>query len=371
MNILHINSYFATSGLFKHLYDRQKAQQLNIEVYVPMSYQFDTNKIAANGDYTTVQRNHHIWERYIFYMKHYHILSQLKKTYDMNNFDLIHAHSLFSNGWLAYQLYRTYQIPYVVAVRSSDVRTFFGKLPLLRPVGINILKNASQIVFISQNTYNETFERYIPKKYNALFKQKSQVISNGIDPFWFDERFEKKTKLSNNPIQLISVAKTLPEKRLVPLAEMVTRYNETHEQQLQCHIVGPNWNQTIVNQLLQFKDVIYHESMDKHTLLEMYRKMDIFALLSRKETFGLVYPEAMSQSLPVIYSKNEGFDSYFPNHSVGVSVDKNSQAEFDDAIQFIIEHYEQLSKTAYQSIERFDWDEVTQQYDQIYREVVK
>lgn len=38
---------------------------------------------------------------------------------------------------------------------------------------------------------------------------------------------------------------------------------------------------------------------------------------SHKETFGLVYAEAMSQGLPIIYTKNQGFDGQFPDGYVG------------------------------------------------------
>ena len=47
MKVLHINSYFSTSGLFKHLYDRQLNAGLEIDVYVPISHQFPEERIAA------------------------------------------------------------------------------------------------------------------------------------------------------------------------------------------------------------------------------------------------------------------------------------------------------------------------------------
>ncbi|MBF1138813.1 MAG: glycosyltransferase, partial [[Eubacterium] sulci] len=36
-------------------------------------------------------------------------------------------------------------------------------------------------------------------------------------------------------------------------------------------------------------------------LIEEYRKADIFALLSKTESFGIVYAEAISQGLPILY----------------------------------------------------------------------
>ena len=41
---------------------------------------------------------------------------------------------------------------------------------------------------------------------------------------------------------------------------------------------------------------------------------------SYTESFGLVYAEAMSQKLPVIYSKGQGFDGQFEEGLVGYHV---------------------------------------------------
>jgi glycosyltransferase involved in cell wall biosynthesis len=60
--------------------------------------------------------------------------------------------------------------------------------------------------------------------------------------------------------------------------------------------------------------------MPKEKLLNNYRNSDIFIMPSYNETFGLVYIEAMSQGLPIIYTQNEGVDGYFKEGSVGYSV---------------------------------------------------
>lgn len=369
MNILHINSYFSTSGLFKHLYDRQQAAGLDIKVYVPISYQYPEERIAASGDYTTVHRNHNQFDRYLFHLKHYKILKDLKQTYHSEQFDLIHAHSLFSNGWLAYQLWKETKTPYVVAVRSADIRTFFDKMPWLKAMGLKILKHASKIFFISRNNFNEVLTRHIPANMKEEIKAKTLVISNGIDPFWIHNCYTDKKYAIHQPLQIVSVGKTIMEKRFVQLAEMVKAYDENIAP-AHLNIVGPTWNQKIVDQLKTFEQVTYHGPMNKEQLKSFYRKMDIFALLSSPETFGLVYPEAMSQALPVIYTENEGFDSFFDNYYIGVSVNKTDELGFMKALDYIKQHYAQLSKNAVQNATQFNWDEVNQAYLTIYHEII-
>lgn len=368
MKVLHINSYFSTSGLFNQLYNRQIQSGIDIDVYVPISYEYPEERLATSGDYTTVHRTFHQFDRYIFHLKHNKILKDLLSTYDFNEFDILHAHSLFSNGWIARQIHKRYNIPYVVAVRNADVRTFFQRMPWLRNMGLDILKNASKIVFISKNTYHEVYNNYIPQSLVNSFQAKTDIIANGIDDFWLNNRYYRQNHSLSQPLRIISVGKVYAGKRFEALAEMVNEYNHIHPTEL--HIVGPAWNQRITERLKQTPNVIYHGSKSKEELLQMYREMDIFALLSSPETFGLVYPEAMSQGLPVIYTKNEGFDSFFDNHLIGVSVEKTDTRGFTKALDYIIKHYSRVSHNATASIDAFNWQVVSKKYLDIYQELL-
>ncbi|MBF6978497.1 glycosyltransferase [Aerococcaceae bacterium zg-BR22] len=368
MKILHINSYYSTSGLFKQLYDRQLADKYDIQVYVPISHEYPSDRIAATGDYTIVSRNHHRLERYVFHLKHHHILKDLKQKYGQQSFDLVHAHSLFSNGWLAYQYAKKTGTPYVVAVRSTDIRTFFEKMPWLKTMGLKILKHAAKIIFISQNNYDEVFNNHIPIFMKEELMVKAQIIRNGIDSFWLENIYDERPIGYHHPIRMVAVGKAIPEKRFLQLADMVKSYND-NIRPIELHIVGPAWNPKIVEQLNKHPMVQYHGPKSKEALLTFYRQMDIFALLSYPETFGLVYPEAMSQGLPVIYSKNEGFDSFFHNYQVGVSVEKTDELAFTKAIDFILKNYATLSQQARIGATRFNWDTIHQEYKVVYDEI--
>ena len=52
---------------------------------------------------------------------------------------------------------------------------------------------------------------------------------------------------------------------------------------------------------------------NKSELLGIYRSSSIFIMPSTGETFGLVYIEALSQSLPVIYTKGDGVYGFLEN----------------------------------------------------------
>ncbi len=370
MKILHINSYYSTSGLFSNLYNRQVKDNMDIDVYVPISKEFPKDRLASQGDYVMNARVFNQIERFIFPLKHRNILNHLQSSFNFNDYDLIHAHSLFSNGWLARKLSEQYHIPYVVAVRNADIRTFFQKMPWMRPSGLKTLLQAQKIVFISRNSYNEVFEHYIPRKYQDLLRAKTVVLPNGIDDFWHQNMNVNKDYQLHEPLKVVSTGKIMGLKRFIQLSQMVAFYNQ-HFHPMELHIIGPNWNKKITETLKKSPVVTYHGAKNKEEILELYRQMDIFALLSSPETFGLVYVEAMSQGLPVIYTKGEGFDSFFENYSIGVSVDKDDREGFYRAIDYIRQNYNTLVSQGMQQVSQFNWDDIHSYYKTIYTNILK
>src|SRR5699024_6489413 len=101
------------------------------------------------------------YDKLLFHLKHYKIKEDFFNQYTIENYDILHAHSLFSNGYIAYAAYKKYKVPYIVAVRSTDINIFFNKMLHLRKMGLNILLNAYRIIFLSESHKEECLKRYI------------------------------------------------------------------------------------------------------------------------------------------------------------------------------------------------------------------
>lgn len=369
MKVLHINSYYATTALYTQLYDRQVQSGINIDVFVPIAKQFPETELKAKGNYTQIVRAFNQYDRFWFPLKHHKILSYALKQYHIHRYDLIHAHSLFSNGWVARHLSRKGNRPYVVAVRSADVKTFFEKMPWMRRTGVAILRSATKIIFISKSHYQEVFEKYIPAKFEEELKAKSLVIPNGIDQSWLDTGQELPSKKAHKPIRVVSTGQLIRRKRMVPLAEMSAQYSENISP-LELHIIGEAKDASIERALKRYPHVAYHGKLNPEQMRRLYLEMDIFALLSGRETFGLVYAEAMSQGLPVIYTQGQGFDNFFDNRTIGVSVEKSDQIGFNQAIDYIIDNYHAMSELAKKEAQQFNWDKINDQYINLYQAII-
>lgn len=361
MKILHINSYYAQSLFYKDLFDIQ-AKSLDISVYVPVSGSFSNGNFNY-GQYTALSKNHFKYDRIIFHVKHGKILKDIQKVYhDLSSFDLIHAHSLFSNGYIAYKLNKKYGTEYIVAVRNTDINTFFKYMPHLRALGIKILINAKKVVFLSNAYKNTLLNRYIPEKYAADIESKSVIIPNGINSFWHENRAENPKKLvSSKKISIVCAGKINKNKNPVAIQRAVNILTDCGFDAVYT-AVGKIENRRIFNKLSESEFFEHIDHCEKEELIEIFRKNDIFVLPSKAETFGLVYAEAMSQGLPVIYSRGEGFDTQFEEGTVGFAVNPDSGEDIADKIKLICENYSVISERCIEGSKKFDWNEIAKEY---------
>lgn len=369
MKILHINSYYSCSKFYKNLYDKQTKSELDIDVYVPVSTAIDTSKLKL-GDYTTISTNHNKYDRLLFHIKHNKIYKDIINKYLISEYSIIHAHSLFSNGYIAYKLYKKYGIPYIVAVRNTDINVFFKRMIHLRQLGVNILTNANKVIFIS-NPYKEyTIDKFVPSIYKEEVKNKSLVIPNGIDNFWLENRFTYKNEPQNNQVNLIYVG-TLDSNKNI---ETTTRACEILIKQgykVRYKIIGKIKNKIYKKFITEYPFIEYIPHCPKEDLINHYRSGDIFIMPSKHETFGLVYAEAMSQGLPVIYTRGQGFDGQFKEGEVGYSVRHNSPEEIASRVVDILNNYKNISGNCIEKVDRFDWKSIVQDYIEIYRNILK
>src|SRR5690606_29171751 len=75
----------------------------------------------------------------------------------------------------------------------------------LRRIGIEILKNANRIVFLSETYRNNVIENYVPQHLKKDLYNKTSVVPNGIDEYWFRNKGHVKTLKRPNEIKLLQV----------------------------------------------------------------------------------------------------------------------------------------------------------------------
>jgi UDP-glucose:(heptosyl)LPS alpha-1,3-glucosyltransferase len=121
-------------------------------------------------------------------------------------------------------------------------------------------------------------------------------------------------------------------------------------------------------------DVIFTGPVSKEKLIKMYLASDLYIMLSKFDTFGMVVLEAMAAGLPVIVSGNVGAKDLVREDKNGFIVSNTSDNDYIAAkISLLLDENirRPLAEAAYQTAAQNTWDDVTKKYAAIYECILK
>ncbi|MBD3630363.1 glycosyltransferase, partial [Cyclobacterium sp.] len=231
------------------------------------------------------------------------------------------------------------------------------------------LLNASFFVFISPSYLEKLFSYSIFNEYRDLLIKKSVVIPNGVDKFWSKNVKEKKSEIQF-PLKLLFVGRIIKSKNLVNLAKAVIQLNSTG---FPCvlDVYGDPGNgfKPFMKFVDKFDCIKYNGFINsKEELENVYRSHSIFVMPSYNETFGLVYIEALSQGIPVLYSLNDGIDNFY--RDIGKAVDPTDVNSIAEGIISIYENYSSLLFDPKIIVNNHNWDLISKKYYDLYLKAI-
>lgn len=382
MHILHISNSYGGTKVYENLYTQLDKLGVRQTVFVPLNaanhsrvgnqmidFQTEGSKII----YSTVLKPRHR----IFYMsKIKAIVKDLKKSVDLGSIDAIHASTLCLDGAVAYKLHQETGIPYMCAIRNTDVNNYYKVFKWRKGFFSKILEAASKIIFISPK-YKENFlSEIIPGSVRKKIEEMVMVIPNGVsDVFLANKSMEHKT--FDGKLNLIFVAAFYKGKGLVETIQAIDLLrnkgckitlnaigkglpNRPHDSEYEAQ----------VDELVRGKDWVKTQTFKKpeEIIVEM-RQANAFVMVSKPETFGLVYVEALSQHLPIIYAQGQGFDGYYPDGFVGYPAEAGNIESIAEKIENLTKNYSSIANNV-ESLnldEDFDWSNIGKKYLNIYK----
>lgn len=376
VRVLHINSNYLTSRLHENLAKSLSLNSIHSDIYMPIK-KTKEEEFLFTSEYSV----HHPvvfkeYDKYFFMYKQRKIMKALIKYYkNLSTYDLTHAHTLFTDGNVSLELNKKYGIPYIVTVRGgTDVDKFFKLRLNLRKKGIEILDKASNVVFLSETTREKLLKEYVRdnRKRDSIL-DKSVVLPNGIDPYWFEHEGLPKKLNTDKPLKIITVGKIMDNKNQLTVLEAAKYLIKQMNVQVEVSFAGSVFETTYFEKLKNLDNIEFNYlgELTTEQLVKEYRAHDLFVLVSKRETFGLVYPEAMSQALPVIYTENQGFDNQFKEGIIGYRAKSNDSVELAKKIYKVINNYDQLSINALREYKRYNWKTISDQFSDMYRSAIK
>lgn len=372
MKVLHICSDFSGSKVHQNLYKSLEGLGASQEVYC----YFSEKKYEGRNFFESEATKIHYacilnkYDRYFFHYKGYKVTHDLKKRIDVRNIDITHATTLFSDGSVAYRLYKKYHIPYIVTVRNSDINLHLKKAWHEWAYGKKILINAERIIFISEALKLNFCEHKYIKKFLPEIKEKIVVQPNGIDDYWLDNNTKDRAIASDNH-KLIYVGVYDYNKNIFRLTDAVLSLKEKY-QDIKLTLVGGRGElKTQVKELAEaHNDVLDLKGLvtDRDQLRDLYQRHSVFVMPSIHETFGLVYIEAMTQGLACVYTKGQGIDGMFPKE-IGEGVDPLSVEDIARGIDAILANRSSYSNKSV-DMEQFSWQGIAIKYIAMYNQVL-
>ena len=371
MKILHINCNYVGTALHRVMMKHLNMGSCEVIVFTPLWSENQEKEFHANkNEILSVCFGR--FDKLFYYAKQRKIIRAIKKKInDIGQFDVIHAFTLMTDGNVAYKLSKEFKIPYFVAIRDTDINYFFRYKPYLRPKGIRIMHRANAVFFLS-DTYREyVLDRFVPLKYREKISEKCFVVPNGIDDFWFQNKYNDKPldavekRLAEKKLSVICVGKIIKRKN-IPVLQKALQLLRDRGWEVEFNLIGKAEDKSEYEIIKKDQYTVCHPATNKEGLIDYYRKADIFVLVSHTETFGLVYAEAMSQGLPVIYTRGQGFDGQFQEGEVGYAVSDDDPNEIADAIMKVCADYSNKVHNALNDVDKFRWDDISNRYRDFY-----
>ena len=373
MKCLHICNDLMGSKVHENLY--QSLGKFNIEqtIYYPLrkhtaenvgNFKDDLNKIIITSKLLNNSYR-------LFFKKKINFLYQdLKSKLEVSGYDIVHATTLFSDGAVALKIWQEFKIPYIIAVRGTDINLFLNYRYDLHTLGEEIISNAKHLIFISNSLENNFNQNSFIRGLEKSILPNNKIIYNGLDPYWINNTVNRRR--STKPVSFLYIGKFNSNKNVVRLIKAFLKINNKHKN-LQLNLVGSGGSQEKQVKKLseKHKETInfYGPIYDSKELQKMYQANHIFAMTSIGETFGLVYVEALSQGLPILFTENQGIDGTFKEY-VGERVNPKSINSIGEGMEKLIRNY---SKYEIDKIDfsKFSWEGIAKTYLNLYKTILK
>lgn len=387
VKILHVNVSAICDRFYLKFFDLLKQQGVHQKVVVPYSIQSNS---AEDVQYCVTNYHKQLIDvallpvkkpidRFLYGKKirKYTRAVRHEVGIELQNFDVIHAHSLYSDGGVACELHKMCGIPYFVAVRGTDTECFMTYFKWLNPKAREILENAAHVFFISPDLKRKTIEKLYGNRRVVPWLNRHSILPNGVDDFWIRNTYSIGESLGaheNSEIHVIQVSRLIKSKN-VDKTILAIKQLRDEGIDVTLTVVGKGSEEARLIQLIKvncLEDVVDMVGFieNKKDLIELYRKADVFVMPSQGETFGIAYIEALTQSLPIVGLSGAGVSGYLREKGVGEFVETPEPGFIADAIKHIAQNKNELQQKCADVAKEFEWNHIIEQYMRLYTSVL-
>lgn len=366
MNVLHICRNLAGSTVFPQMFEALGAEGIRQTVFVPENTEANRNKNVPRDIPTHYAVTLRASDTLFFSQKAARTVPYIEANLDLTDVELIHAHTLFTDGSIALGLAERHNLPFVVTLRYSDIAVIWKYELHLRPLARRVLRAAKAVVCLSPVVREQVLR--FPGCGGEEMEKKCMVIPNGLDPAWLEGTAPR--QCPRHPVRVGFAGNMNRRKRPLDALEAV-HLADGGKGRFVFLGCGTGPLETKVRAGLRDGDRLMGRVSGREAMCSFYGDCDVLLVPSVAETFGMVYLEAMSRGVPVLYTAGQGFDGQFPEGEVGFSVPSGRPRTQAARLEALLEDYAARSARCIEGAGRYIWPLVTKKWLAVYQSALE
>lgn len=296
----------------------------------------------------------------------------VKKILNDKKIDIIHAHWLIPQGWIAYSLSKHFNIPFIITSHGGDLFGLQGNI--LTKIKKKVAEDATAMTVVS----------YAMKEYLEQISIRPkilEVIPMGVD---LQNRFIPNPQIKRDKNQLLFVGRLVPKKGLNYLLDALCILVKEHPD-LQLNIVGfgPE-EKSLKEQTIQLKiekNVNFLGARSQDQLPEMYQQTSLFvapfvrADNGDQEGLPVALMEAIGCGCPAVVGHVAGIEDLLGDDIQHIAVNPHDIQELASAILKALDEPKLATERALRirnnALRLIDWDSITFTYSKILQKSIE
>ena len=224
--------------------------------------------------------------------------------------DIVICHMIEPSFEVCRIISKYFKSPLVVALHNSDLKSLKRKYN-----AISIMRDCNGVVFRSDKIKKAALE-YLGNESHILNQERQYVLNSGIESkkIVSQDAISTKSKMANRNFVLVSNLENT--NKMVDV--VIKAYIKMGKSDTTLSIIGGGpLKQSLEKMSANKKDIKFLGEIEYEDVQRKLNNADVFVLVSRNETFGLVYIEAMSKGCIAIGSLGEGIDGFIIDRENG------------------------------------------------------
>ena len=334
-----------------------------------------------NAKYNIVVFNHLII-KFLFVLQYYLLIDTtkllslyLKKFFNIKKKNIFHFQFLnFKSLMLINAIFRFNQ-NIIVTFQGADIQinkkiNYGNRLDIKYEKYLKFtLKKIKFFTSISNTIKKELIKIKVPE--NKIF-----YIPNAI-PLKKITKIKNQINRSNN-VKLITVARYSPKKKGFDLVKDLVMELNSNKINFTWYLIGNNIKKILEDfkrlnkykknlKLIDNVDNLSEFYLPSKKLIECYKKSDVYINLSRIESFGITFVEALASNIPIISFNTKGANEIVVNNKNGYLIKNSKIKSFVEKIKLIKKRNLNFKKFNKKYVKKYDLEKITNLHLDLYK----